>query len=158
MLTYCQLHPYEQTSVKFQICIKIQQFSSKEITPKMLSAWRKIILFHPQCVKELPVTQKNSFNSLWLSDIIWRQRSESALTSVIASFLTTPSHYLNQCWLPFSAWHSPKSNFTVSAQVSIMYNEFRENYNFEIIATSLKFQWVISSLLSDQMTDEPCIQ
>ena len=27
--------------------------------------------------------------------------------------LTTPSHYLNQCWLPFSEilWHWPESNF-----------------------------------------------
>ena len=38
-------------------------------------------------------------NSLWPSDIIWRQRSGSTLAQVMACCLTTPSHYLNQCWL-----------------------------------------------------------
>ena len=38
-----------------------------------------------------------------------------------------PSHYLNQCWLPISEvlWHSSQSN-SVSAQVTILYNEFEK--------------------------------
>ena len=49
-----------------------------------------------------------SFNSLWPSDAIWRQRSGSTLAQVMACCLTAPSHYLNQCWLIISEvqWHS----------------------------------------------------
>ena len=39
------------------------------------------------------------FNSLWLSDAIWRQGSGSTLAQVMACCLTAPSHYLNQSWL-----------------------------------------------------------
>ena len=35
-------------------------------------------------------------------------------------------------------WHSPESNFTVSGQVTILYNELK-NYTFKII---LRGQWV----------------
>ena len=47
-------------------------------------------------------------NSLWPSDTIWWQRSGSTLTQVMACCLTTPSHYLSQCWLIISGvqWHS----------------------------------------------------
>ena len=56
-----------------------------------------------------------------------------------------PSHCLNQCWLLISEvlWHSPKSNLTVSAQATILYNEF-ENYTFKITAISPRGQWVKS--------------
>ena len=47
-------------------------------------------------------------NSLWPSDAIWWQISESTLAQVMACCLTAPSHYLNQCWLIISEvqWHS----------------------------------------------------
>ena len=53
-------------------------------------------------------------NSLWPSDAIWRHRSWSTLTQVMACCLVTPSHYLNQCWLIVSAdqWRLSKGNFT----------------------------------------------
>ena len=38
-------------------------------------------------------------NSLWPSDYIWRHRSWSTLSQVIACCLTAPSHFLKQCWL-----------------------------------------------------------
>ena len=41
-------------------------------------------------------------NSLWPSDAIWRQGTESTLAQVMACCLTAPSHYLNQCWLIIS--------------------------------------------------------
>ena len=46
--------------------------------------------------------------SLWPSDAIGRQRTESTLAQVMACCLTAPSHYLNQCWLIISKvlWHS----------------------------------------------------
>ena len=51
---------------------------------------------------------KFSLNSLWPSDAIKRQGTESTLAQVMACCLTAPSHYLNQCWLIISKvlWHS----------------------------------------------------
>ena len=43
------------------------------------------------------VTRPQWVNSLWSSDVIWRQRSWSTLAQVMACCLTAPSHYLNQC-------------------------------------------------------------
>ena len=47
-------------------------------------------------------------NSLWPSDAIWQQGTESPLAQVMACCLTAPSRYLNQCWLIMSKvlWHS----------------------------------------------------
>ena len=66
-------------------------------------------------------------NSLWPSDVIWRQRSRSTLTRVMACCLTAPSHYLNQCWLIISGVvrHSPDSNFTENTQDIYHWNEFK---------------------------------
>ena len=38
-------------------------------------------------------------------------------------------------------WHLPESNFTVSGQTTILYNEF-ESYSFTITTTSPRGQWV----------------
>ena len=48
------------------------------------------------------------FNSLGPSDAIWHWRSWSTLVQVMACCLTTPSYYLNWCWLIISKvlWHS----------------------------------------------------
>ena len=53
-------------------------------------------------------------NTLWPSDVIWRQVPRSTLAQVMACCLTAPSHYLNQYWLMIREvlWHSPDSNFT----------------------------------------------
>ena len=40
---------------------------------------------------------KNSFNSLWFGDAIWRHISGWTVAPVMACCLTAPSHYLNQC-------------------------------------------------------------
>ena len=47
-------------------------------------------------------------NSLWPSNAIRRQGTESILAQVMACCPTAPSHYLNQCWLIISKfqWHS----------------------------------------------------
>ena len=57
---------------------------------------------------------KVMLNSLWPSDVIWRQGSMSTLAQVVACCLTAPSHYLNQCWLMISdvLYHAPENNFT----------------------------------------------
>ena len=52
-------------------------------------------------------------NSMWLSDTIWWQISESTLAQVLACCLMAPSHYLSQCWLIINdiLRHSPEGNF-----------------------------------------------
>ena len=88
-----------------------------------------------------------SLNSLWSSNAVWCQRSWSTLLQVMACWLMVPSHYLNQCWMLINEvpWYSPQSNFTVSAQVTILYNEF-ENYIFKMTTTATcpRGQWVNS--------------
>ena len=42
--------------------------------------------------------------------------------------------------------HFPESNFTVSAQATIVHNEF-ENYTFKITATPTRCQWVNKSVI-----------
>ena len=47
-------------------------------------------------------------NSLWPSNAIRRQGTDSTLAQVMACWLIAPSHYLNVCWLIISEvpWHS----------------------------------------------------
>ena len=80
-----------------------------------------------------------SVNSLWPCQAIWRDRFGSTLTCC----LTAPNHYLNQCWLLVdeTMLHSPERNLAVSAQATVMYNEF-EHCTFKIIVTSSKYQWI----------------
>ena len=77
------------------------------------------------------------FDSLWLSDAIWRHRSGSTLAQVMGCCLMAPSHYLNQCWLLISEilWHSPESNLIVRAHAFILY-DWVEKYTFQITASS----------------------
>ena len=90
-------------------------------------------------------------NSLWPSDVIWRQGPRSTLAQVIACCLTGPSHYLNQCWPMISEvlWHSPYSNFTENThkETSLISHASLESSNKEsikklkifIVEMSLKF-------------------
>ena len=56
--------------------------------------------------------------TLWLIAVIWWHKSGSILAQVMASCLTAPSHYLNQCWQIISEvlWHLHGGNFTEKAQ------------------------------------------
>ena len=67
----------------------------------------------------------------------------SSLAQAMAWCLTTSSHYLNQCWVVNSQvlWQSHGSNFTASAQATILYNEC-EKYTFEIALIYPRGQWV----------------
>ena len=55
-----------------------------------------------------PPSWKRHINSLWPSDAIRRQGTESTVAQVMACCLMAPSRYLNQCWLIISKvlWHS----------------------------------------------------
>ena len=52
-------------------------------------------------------------NPLWPNDAMWWHRSGSNLPHVMDCGRTALSHYLNQCWLPFSEVlrHSPIEEF-----------------------------------------------
>ena len=76
------------------------------------------------------------FNSLWLINLIWRHRTGSTLTQIIAWCLLAPSNYLNQCWLLIeeALWYPHESNLTASAQVTMMYKF--DNVSFKNDTTS----------------------
>ena len=85
-----------------------------------LNAWLKFSL----------ISQEQWVNSLWPRDVNWRQGSGSTLAQVMACCLTTPSHYLSQCWLVISEvlWHSPDRNFTENTQDIYCWNDFQIYY------------------------------
>ena len=86
-------------------------------------------------------------NSLWPSDATWQHIYGSRLAQAMAWCRQAPSHYLNQCWLLISEvlWHSPLSNFTVSDEATILYNEF-DHYTL-LTTPSPRHQWVNAGLL-----------
>ena len=86
----------------------------------------------PQCV-----------NSLWPSDAIKQQGTESTLAQVMAYCLTAPSHYLNQCWLVISKvlWHSSDGIVMRRSEDTNQQNKI-ENYIFRIAFRSPRDQWV----------------
>ena len=96
------------------------------------------------------IWEQNMFNSLWPSDVIWHHRSCSTLFQLMACCLTTPSYYLNQCWLLTSdlLWHSNESIITMNGQGAITYNEF-QNHTFKITAASSRGQRINSSQSCD---------
>ena len=66
------------------------------------------------------------FNSLWpsdTSDIIWWNRSGSAMAQAMACCLTAPKYH---SWLIISEilWHSPEANFIRNAQDNYPWYEF----------------------------------
>ena len=85
-------------------------------------------LFLSNISLQINSTQRALFlNSLRPGDAIWRYRSWSILAQVMACCLTTPSNYLNQCWLMIidGLWHSPDSNFTENTSDIYRWNEFK---------------------------------
>ena len=80
--------------------------------------WPRSMLLHG-------VPRPHWVNSLWPSDAIGRQGTESALARVMACCLTAPSHYLNQCWLMISEvlWHSTDSIFKENTSDIYRWNE-----------------------------------
>ena len=85
------------------------------------------------------------FNSLWPRHAIWWIWS----TLVQACYLTSPSHYLNQCWLIISEvlWHSPEGNFTGNTwKISILDTSLKLTV---VAAASPCGQWVNKLSVSD---------
>ena len=86
-----------------------------------------------------PLWYGTSCIDISISDAMLRHRSVSTLVHVMASCLTTPSHYLNHCWLLIDEvlWHSHVIYLTTILQQSLM---------ISIHNTSLKV--TLSKLLS----------
>ena len=65
-----------------------------------------------------------SINSLWSSGTMWWHRSGSTLVRVMAFCRTSPSHYLNHCWLIIRGvlWHSPERNFAKKMLMNLIHN------------------------------------
>ena len=139
---------------------KKKSFDKTNINPYTNEEWRINIIVWNECycnvvvdsnvcwIKTSAIHMYVCLNSMWPSDAIWWHRSGSTLTRVTACCLTALCHYLNQCWLLISEvlWHSSESNFTASAQATVLYNEF-ENYSFKITATSPRGQRVDISMM-----------
>ena len=128
--TFCKCHFKMHFSEFVQIIMSRNIGSGNGLEPdrhNVISWINYGLLLDRICVspglKELIVTnhypqrfsqQYSWFNSLCPSDAISRHRSRSTLAQVMACCLTTPSHYLNQCWIIISKVqrHSSERNFT----------------------------------------------
>ena len=129
--TYCQLKAWN--SVKFQS--KIQAFSFEKLYLRMLSArWR---LFYSGL--------RVCYILNWYLEHfqLWWHRSGSTLAYVMVCCLTTPRHFLNQCWLIITKvkWHSSDISFTRDATAINHWNQF-ENYFYESSFKSPTGHWV----------------
>ena len=78
-----------------------------------MSIWTRAVVFCLCIIDYVIMTVKSgektttksrdmSSSSLWPNDSIWRQKTGSTFSQVMACCLTAPSHYLNQCWLIIS--------------------------------------------------------
>ena len=96
-----------------------------------LNTWRvklcKLMCSHDYSTHRLMLSPVSVFRlvcfiiALRPNDAIWQHRSGSTLAQVMDCCLVAPNHHLNKCWLVINGflWHSPKTNFTGSAQVVI---------------------------------------
>ena len=68
----------------------------------------------------------------------------------INACLTAPSYFLEQCWLLIGEvlWHLPESNFTATAQTTILFNKFKY-FAFEITIGYPRGQWVQTPLIEN---------
>ena len=93
----------------------------------------------PRYLPPYGVTRPQWVNSPWSGEAIWRHRSGSTLAQVMACCLMVPSHNhcLKKCWLFIGEvlWYLPESNFTMSWQVEILYDQI-EIYTFNITVIS----------------------
>ena len=82
---YAQKVEEAGAAVSYHICIHVGESAQQ--------------LIHSTLLVIMPL---GGVNSVWPRDAIWRHRSGSTLTQVMACCLMAPSHYLNQCWLTIS--------------------------------------------------------
>ena len=81
-------------------------------------------------------------SSLWSSDAIWRHRTWSTLTQVMACCLTAPSHYLNQSWLIISKAQSHSSGNHITKDTPYQSLKSVWKWRAKISFKSHRGQWV----------------
>ena len=89
-------------------------------------------------------------NALWPRDYIWRHKSGSTLTQILACCLATPSHYLNQYWLIIKGLLRHSSGINITRSANLMRNMYSEIIFFILFIYSfvyLIFVWVFLKLL-----------
>ena len=98
----------------------------------------------------------HNINLLCPSDIIWWHISGSTLAQVMASCLTSPSHYLNQCWLIINKVqrYSHEWNFTRDIP-TINHESELENHLTKLLSKSHRGQWVNINYISSMITYRP---
>ena len=98
--------------------LEVEEKPSKcpSLTQNSSASGRRNGLGHKECCCLFRI--KSLFNSLWLSNIIWHDRSGSTLTQVMACYHTASNHCLNLCWLIINGdlWRSPKTDVAESIQ------------------------------------------
>ena len=94
------------------------------------------------CMREHPLQTYPRWGDKRI-DATWQHRPGSTLAQIMACYLTSPSHYLNQRWLFVKCfvWHSAESNFSRHAHALNTYNVFGYCI-FKITAISPRGQWV----------------
>ena len=99
----------------------------RDLMVLILDIWRFVIklVSIPKCARSIHVVGvdplkrvkwRNGWlliNSTWLNNGIWCRASWSILVQLMACCPTTPSHYLNQCWLTIDhvVWNSHEGNY-----------------------------------------------
>ena len=102
----CQARPGYHPSKAFQLWFKIATYfmilhNPTRFRAKLFKEFETSSL--RRNLEELrKIGRSWQFNSLWLNDAIRRQRSGSTLGQIMTCCLTSPSHYLTQCWLMIS--------------------------------------------------------
>ena len=83
-------------------------------------------------------------DSLWPGDALWRHGTRPTLAQVMACCLTTPSHYLNQCWLIIHEvpWHSSQGIIIRRYEDTNQSINEIENCSFKMASRSPRGQWV----------------
>ena len=87
-------------------------------------------------------------NSLWPSNAIRRQGTESTLAQVMACCLTAPSHYLNLCWLIISKASGIHPRALLWEDLKIPIGKTRLKIAFFLTASrSPRGQWVNKNII-----------
>ena len=89
----------------------------------------------------------HTINSLWPSDIIWRQGSTSTLAPVTACCLMAPSHYLNQCWLVISNVLLIVSRFFLALSLPVRFHQSMVNSDMILYSVKEKINHVLMNAL-----------
>ena len=125
-----------------------QAYSCRDYHVRMLSCYKRCNR------RNTSVYQSPSFIYIYVNlffhsqlpcDAIWPHKTGPSLAQARLCCLTAQSHYMNWLFINEVLCHLPESDFTVTAQVTALYNGLEE-YFFENTVTSPRCQWFYDSL------------